>query len=550
MNFELLDIDKFVKVNELKEITNPIFFTRDNAPTPDGLLSNEIFGITKADRGSTFAYIDLGGTFIHPLYYKIWATTDRKVKDVVHGVEEYALDKQGHIVVDPNGKHGIDWLKRNIKDINWSKNDSLKRNRNIDFLRSQKDRAFITKIPVIPAYYRDVNTAGNGRTGVGEINQLYNQIMICAKSIRESEDYGLTLSDSTKGRMQELLLSLYNWFGAGTTIGGSTTSAIIPSKMGVIRRANLSKTSDYASRLVISAPNLNVENFEDLESTVDYSALPLASACTNFFPFIMFAVRRFFENEFGGRSTYEVIKDGKTVTYRLGNWQTEFSDDNIKKNIERFMKGFSNRLIPIKVPVIDTKGKEKYVNMRFTGYIIDREVDLNEVKPPICERDLTWCDILFLCATEVTRDKKVLITRFPVDSYYNQFPSNVVISSTKETEPMFLPNTKFTQKVYKRFPKIRQEDIGSNTSNMFVDTFHMSNVHLGSIGGDYDGDQVTIKGVYSEEANAELDRYMNSKSFMIGLNGECVRKTTKEGIQALYSMTMVLPGSNLTEKVV
>jgi hypothetical protein len=115
---------------------------------------------------------------------------------------------------------------------------------------------------------------------------------------------------------------------------------------------------------------------------------------------------------------------------------------------------------------------------------------------------------------------------------------------------MFLPNTKFTQKVYKRFPKIRQEDIGSNTSNMFVDTFHMSNVHLGSIGGDYDGDQVTIKGVYSEEANAELDRYMNSKSFMIGLNGECVRKTTKEGIQALYSMTMVLPGSNLTEKVV
>jgi hypothetical protein len=549
MNFEILDIEKFVKVNELKEVTNPIFFTKNNSPTPDGLLSNEIFGITKADRGSTFAYIDLGEYFIHPLYYKIWTTTDRKIKEVIHGISEYSITDSGSIIEDEKGNHGIQWLKKNINKINWSKNDSLKRNRNIDFLRSQKDRAFISKIPVIPAYYRDVNSVGNGRTGVGEINQLYNQIMICARSIKESDDYGLTIADSTRSRMQELLLSLYNWFGAGTTIGGSTTSAMIPSKMGIIRRANLSKTTDYASRLVISAPNLNVENFEDMEVDIDYSAVPLASACTNFYPFVLFAVRRFFENEFGGRTTYEKTdSNGNTIKYKLGNWQSEFSDDNIKKNIERYMKGFSNRLIPIQVPVIDSKGKNKYVYMQFRGYVQDTEKELDN--PVICDRYFTWCDLLYLCCVEVTRDKKILITRFPVDSYYNQFPTNVRISSTKETEPMYIPNTKFTQKIYKNYPKIRQEDIGSNTSNMFIDTFHMSNSHLGSIGGDYDGDQVTIKGVYSEEANAELDKYMNSKSFMIGLDGTNVRTTTKEGIQALYSMTMILPDSNITEKIV
>ena len=81
---EPLDPNKFIKVNELKEITNPIFFTKNNSPTPDGLLSNEIFGITKDERAGTFAYIDLANeVFMHPLHYKIWGKLDSKIKDSV-----------------------------------------------------------------------------------------------------------------------------------------------------------------------------------------------------------------------------------------------------------------------------------------------------------------------------------------------------------------------------------------------------------------------------------------------------------------------------------
>ena len=40
-------------------------------------------------------------------------------------------------------------------------------------------------------------------------------------------------------------------------------------------------------------------------------------------------------------------------------------------------------------------------------------------------------------------------------------------------------------KFYKYYPKVRQEDIGKNTSNMFVDTMQMSNLYLKGIGGDY-----------------------------------------------------------------
>ena len=62
---------KLIKANDLKEITNPIAFAKNNIPTSDGLLSNEIFGITKFDRSNTYAYIGLGDWFMHPLHYRM-----------------------------------------------------------------------------------------------------------------------------------------------------------------------------------------------------------------------------------------------------------------------------------------------------------------------------------------------------------------------------------------------------------------------------------------------------------------------------------------------
>ena len=50
---ELLKPDKLIKVNDLQEITNPIVFVRDGVPSSDGLLSNEIFGISEDERGNT-----------------------------------------------------------------------------------------------------------------------------------------------------------------------------------------------------------------------------------------------------------------------------------------------------------------------------------------------------------------------------------------------------------------------------------------------------------------------------------------------------------------
>lgn len=534
LRLDLIDPDKLVKVNDLKEITNPIFFIRNSIPTPDGLLSNEIFGITKYDRANTFAYIDLGGYFINPLIYKMWCKIDSNIKGCIHEINSYKIDDAGNLVIDEDGDTGIEFIRKNIDKFKFKHTDSKQREMRIKFIEKYlgSPQMFIRKFIVCPAYYRDVNP-DKGHVDIGMINELYRNLLISVKALKESSSYGLDLGGATRGRIQETLLQIYDWFGSGTTINGEKTAKVIPGKTGVLRRSVMSKTTDYASRLVLSAPELKVEHLDDIGADLDYSVLPLASACVNFLPFIMFNVRRFFENEFSGDSVIPYVHNGEVTYLHPKDYQIEFSDDRIKKELDRFCTGFSNRFIPVEVPTIEGKT----VRLRFKGYAISAEdyakTDIGKL--PIMERDLTWCDIFYQAAVESTRDKHILITRYPIDTYFNQYPTKIKISSTIKTEPMIIGSTS-----YKAYPYIRQEDIGSNTSNKFIDTINISNLYLEGIGGDYDGDQVTVKGVFSEEANEELDKQLRDKSHYFNLGGIGVRTSSKEAIQSLYNLTLCL----------
>ena len=192
LKVELLDVDRFVKVNNLKEVTNPTFFVRDGIPTSDGLLSNEIFGITRDDRANTFAYIDLHDWFINPLVYRTWCALDRKIIDLVHGLKKFSIDENGYLVEDENGGTGISFLKKNIDIIKIKPRESNKVNTKIQFIYANKKRMFVNKYIVIPAFYRDVNST-DGRVGVGDINKLYAQLLIAVRGLKETFDYGLNL---------------------------------------------------------------------------------------------------------------------------------------------------------------------------------------------------------------------------------------------------------------------------------------------------------------------------------------------------------------------
>ena len=532
LQVSLLDVDDFVKKNNLVEITNPVIFDASSNPTSDGLLSNTIFGITKESRANTFAYISLKKKFLQPLVYRIWSKVDSKIKSVIHGIGTYSIDKSGNIIEDPKGDNGIDFLRKNLDKIKFRETDSIKRERYVKFLNDNRKNFFTDKLIVIPPFFRDIKVDG-GKISVGDINKLYINIMVSASAIGDSTEYGFSIGKSVEGRLQEGLIEIYKWFGTGTD---SNPNGGLPGKFGVIRRANLSKTTDYATRLVMSAPKLDVENMEDIRADFDYSVLPMTSAAANFFPFVIFHMRRFFENEFIGDTKYPILdKDGTIIYGEIEDYQIQFSDEVLKKELDRFIHGYSDRFRPVKV-LCRVKGKQEYLDLKWKGFY--KEPDIKALKN---ERPLTWCDVIYMACEEAVKDRMILITRYPIDTFYNEFATKIRLSSTIETEEAVFDNV-----VYTHYPKIRKEDIGKDTSSSFIDTMNICNGYLDSIGGDYDGDMVTIKGVYTDEANAELKKQLASNIHFINLGGNPVISTSKESIQALYAMTLTLPDTKLS----
>ena len=537
---DILNIEEFVRKNDCQCVSDPRAFTGNGIPSPKGLLSNEIFGYTMEERSGIYAYIDLHGWFIDPSCYKTWIRLDPAVKNIVHGVKYYRIDKAGLFVEDEvNGETGIEFLRKNIKRIKFKPTTSVTKELSLSFLETNRDRMFINKYIVIPPFYRDKNTtAGSKTVGLGGVNKIYNNLIISTNALTATQEYGFDASDAMMGKVQELILTLYDWFcGNSNPNLGADAGQGLSGKMGILKRTNMSKTANYSSRLVISAAELKENRPEDLMVTFDKSAIPLYAVITQFRDFVMYHTRSFFESEFMGAQTYPVVdKDGNLKSIIPEAPEITFSDERIKKEMDRFLHGYNNRFVPIEVPVEGTN-EVYYMQFKGTGVLPGENKDNN----PIANRRLTWCDVFYMAAVEATLDKQVLITRFPIDSFSNQFTTGVVVSSTKVTEEIEVNGN-----YYKYYPKIREEDIGKDTSNDFVDTLRFSNLYLSGCGGDFDGDQCTCKGVYTREANEELAEYMKSKANFVTFGCAPLREPGADTYQTIYALTKILSDTKVT----
>lgn len=545
LKLDLLDVELFVSRNDCKCVSNPRAFDSANIPSRDGLLSNEIFGYTMEERAGTFGYIDLHGWFLDPSCYKTWIKLDSAVRNIVHGIKYYKIGDNGEFIEDDNGETGIEFLRKNIKRIKFKNTGSITKDLSLKYMEINRDKMFIRKMIVIPPFYRDKNSGSNDRVvGLGGINKIYNNLIVAANALTATQDYMFDASYQMQGRVQEIILNIYDWFSGNSNknIDPADSGAGLSGKLGILRRTNTSKTANFSTRLVISAPELKVPKVEDMMVNLDKSAIPLYAVITEFRDFVMYHTRRFFENEFMGMNTYPVIdKNGNPKSIVPAEPMITFSDERIKKEMDRFLHGYNNRFIPVEIPV---EGTDEVYYMTFKGSGVDPNTINNNIesKPAIYQRPLTWCDIFYIASVEATTNKQVLITRFPIDSYTNQITTGIEVSSTKETEEIY-----FNDKLYKYYPKIRKEDIYTDTSNRFVDTLRMSNLYLKAMGGDYDGDQITCKGVYTEEANAELREFMKSKENFISFGCKPTKSPGDDVYQSIYALTKVLSTTNITK---
>ena len=195
-----------------------------------------------------------------------------------------------------------------------------------------------------------------------------------------------------------------------------------------------------------------------------------------------------------------------------------------------FIKTYgAERFETIKVKTKDGRETELYFPGRYYGNEKGR-TDLRA--NTIANRPLTWTDVFYLAAVETLSDKFCYITRYPLEDYFGTYPSQVAVLSTIKTAPVIING-----KVYPHYPVINLNLPRSEIATQFIDTFSISNLYLDALGGDYDGDTVSAKILFSIEANEEAAAQVKDIKHYMTIQGKLVRVLGNETYLTFYNMT-------------
>lgn len=478
MRLALMNIDKFVAVNSLREVTNPILMDRGFHPTMDGILSTDIFGSTTESRKETFAYIKLNAHLLQPLAYKVIMRLDRRIESIIAGTKRYIIDKSGKFVEnEEKGETGAEWLYANWDKVKFERNKSNIRNARIKFIELHKrDELFQSKAIVIPAFYRDINLKSDnkGKPSIHKVNQPYCRLIRLA-NMMEQGDFAFNLHFN-RFQMQKTLVEIYDEF-----------KSRVEKKRGLIKKGLLSKTVDYSARLVISATKFSADRPNNMLVDFKHTGVPLSYCISLFTPFFVGWVQNFFQREFELVGNKYPVYDSKTkqVVYcKPVDPLIQFNEDAVMEMIESYTHSHQNRFDPIYIKTTDPKHPQ--VQMRFKGYALDGKTDEQSIKEAESNpnaRAMTLTDLFYLAAIDITEGKHIYITRYPMTDYMGIFPCGISVLSTNDTVHM-----KYGDKEYKFYPKVEMDCPKGKISTKFSEVLNMQNTYLRSLNGDYDGE--------------------------------------------------------------
>lgn len=557
MQINIKKINATVEKNKIQEVKTSVMFQNSTIPHPDGLASYEIFGEPGTEQRQTkWGYIDLGTYFVHPIVYKILIGLKRELyKNLLRGEGTFAVIN-GEVVQIMSGKTvpaniktgtGTQFLMDNWKNINFNPTPggamtTNLRKKTLSLL--SKEDVFINKWLVMPAFYRDVDTQTNKRN---EYNILYARLISLSKSVKMMSNMGnLGIVSEAEKNIQATLFELFTMYL--TFVSGSH---------GFIHEHVMGKASVYSARLVISSGSFNHANPEMAETDVDHSGLPLVTCAKIFFPFIVYGLNEFFFNSLKTRThiyTYPTKEFNKQpIRVQLHPaWTDMLSPTNLEKRIELYQDSPYHRLEPVRIRTIDDeevtlfylKNDSEVMNLfNYTPMSSNETVEKDKFIP------LTWMHLLYMVAYQMCSDKHIYITRYPITTYNSIYPSLMNILPSSNYKPM-----KVNGKFYPRFPvfpeKSRDEMSQSELDGLFVDTLKIHTTNLAALGADHDGDMVNVNPVFSEEANADAQKYMDSVLNIVGISGGVIREEKDVLLHALYALTYRYNAEMFEKKVI
>ena len=557
MKLDLFNIDDFVRVNNCPQVTSPIFWNYDTTPNSEGLFSYELFGTSDEERKNIFGYIDLKGHYIHPL---IWLMIQKRMGalgDVMNGIK-YAVIADGKIkYVDEDFKGaetGIDFLYEHYEEINWidaieeAEIDSIDKKTRLKFIKSlKKDEFFITKWLVLPPFYRAESSTN--RSMGDNINKLYKELLTRVNGMNLGFSFDI-FGAETKLRIQNILKDIY--LSTCSPISGKNLifekgkqegELKGTSKNSMIRKHLLGKNVDWSASNVITSPhNSNANTPDEKPVPYGYSRFPMSTLVSMFQPFYVQYISDMladYLNEF--RAEYA----NKIKKIDIG----QFNADNVEKLLKKYIKAPNSRNDQIKIEFTGTDGNDYTISLALYEFKTKEDAVANK---NFLARPMTLTDIIYIASKATLSDKHVYVTRFPIANFQNIYPAKIKVLTTTKTRKLYVRFFGINKTEiayfddYPTMPKFNTaamkydgEDIDSNLYDVMI----CGNAYLATIGGDYDGDMLYMRAVFTQEANVEAEKLIWAKTNMLNAKGEVSRglaEIEKECVIGLFELTKVI----------
>ena len=450
MTVDILDADKLIRLNHLKEVTNPTVLTSSLSFSPDSFLSNDIFGYSIQQRQTTFAYIDLQGHYIHPLFYnEIFSKTFKIVPRIISG-DESVVVKGGKLISDPNGWTGIENLYKHWDEItNYGATETSVGNQILPEMA--REDVFIDKFVVIPPFYHDADI--NHQTHKVKLTELTSMYATLLTDILFKQNNVSSFDIVTHGttlKIQEQLVTISNYL-----------QQALAKKTGYIRQRLLSKKIDYGVRSVLTAPSFTGKDI-DL-NTLEYEKLymPINLLTSAAYPFIVRFVTEYFQN-IENNVLYDA-PDNQPDHWKIYEPEYQFDSEYIKTLIDNFNHFSASRFDPISIKIenISTGEQKEVVMKERKTFYKDKNfsmVDHTEITP------VTITDICFRACYDSCYDRYAMFTRYPVLTSYGIFFAKIDILSTINTVPCEVIGQQY-QKYPIIEPKLPKADIESRFYN-------------------------------------------------------------------------------------
>jgi hypothetical protein len=364
-----------------------------------------------------------------------------------------------------------------------------------------------------------------------EINKIYKELITRTRSL--SQGLGIEFfGNRTKFFIQNLLVKAFE-----------ETTRPLKGKGSMLRKNLLGKTIDYtASNVITSPPISNSDDVDSMPVKFGYGAFPIATVITLFQPFFLNGLTEFLSNTLRNYVLYSI---GEENIKRID--LNQFNSQKAERMIKSFVKSDINRFDPVKFEYVDSNGND--IEVKIPIEEAQKRSDFEDGKS--VKRYLTQLDLFYSLATEIAGDKHVYVTRYPVTNFQNIYPSKISLLTTARTKKeVFLKvgdtilNDYFGNKEpYKNYPYVKFEGDPKpkpNTYYNFLNVLMSGNIYLKALGGDYDGDMLYMRGLFTKEANKEAEEKIYSKTNILKIDGNSSRgisKLGKEAIMSLYELT-------------